>query len=103
MRFWIVVGAIVVLGVFAGLLAGCTDSNTDESSPEEGEQMKPQEVCPVMGGNINKEIYADYKGKRIYFCCPACIDTFKSDPEKYMGIMKEQGVEPGPVPESENK
>lgn len=31
-------------------------------------------------------------GKRIYFCCPPCIQEFKRDPEKYMKKMKEQGV-----------
>lgn len=55
---------------------------------------KAQEVCPVMGGKINKDIYSDYKGMRIYHCCPACVDIFKKDPEKYLQKMKAQGVEP---------
>ena len=28
----------------------------------------PQQFCPVMGGKINKDLYADYEGKRVYFC-----------------------------------
>lgn len=54
---------------------------------------KAQTICPIMGGEINKEIYADYKGKRVYFCCEACPDTFMKDPEKYIKQMEEKGIE----------
>jgi YHS domain-containing protein len=58
----------------------------------------PQTTCPVMGGEINKEIYADHDGKRVYFCCAACIPKFEKDPEKYLAKLKEMGVEPEAVP-----
>jgi YHS domain-containing protein len=57
-----------------------------------------QTKCPVLGGNINKNVYADYQGQRIYFCCEGCITEFQKDPEKYLQKMKEQGVDPDPVP-----
>ena len=60
----------------------------------------PQTTCPVMGGTINKELHVDYKGQRVYFCCPACIDEFKKDPEKYLQKMKEAGQEPETVTEN---
>jgi YHS domain-containing protein len=53
-----------------------------------------QTACPVLGGKINKNIYTDYQGQRIYFCCPACIDVFKKNPEAYLKKMREQGVVP---------
>ncbi len=53
----------------------------------------PQEKCPVMGSPINKNIYVDYKGKRIYFCCPACPEEFKKNPDKYMKKLETEGVE----------
>jgi YHS domain-containing protein len=53
---------------------------------------KPQTECPVLGGKIDKSVYTDYQGKRIYFCCSACIDDFKKDPEKYLKKLEEQGV-----------
>ena len=67
-----------------------------------GEGKGTQEYCPVMGNKVNKEIYTDYNGKRVYFCCSGCIDTFKKDPEKYMEKMKEAGVtlESAPCPVS---
>ena len=54
----------------------------------------PQTHCPVMGGEINKEYYADYKGARVYFCCPACKEPFLKDPEMYVQKMRAAGVEP---------
>ncbi|MBU1139553.1 MAG: TA0938 family protein [Proteobacteria bacterium] len=54
-----------------------------------------QTTCPVMGGTIvNKELYADYKGERVYFCCAACPSQFAKDPQKYINKMKEMGQEP---------
>ena len=57
-----------------------------------------QANCPVMGGKINKEIYADHDGKRVYFCCNMCIDTFKKDPAKYIEKMKKDGIDPAAIP-----
>ena len=59
----------------------------------------PQTSCPVLGGNISKKIYADYKGQRVYFCCQGCDAEFKKNPEKYLQKMKEQGVTPEKSPE----
>lgn len=50
---------------------------------------KAQTKCPVMGGDIDKSKYTDYKGTRVYFCCPGCIDEFKKNPEKYMKKLKD--------------
>jgi YHS domain-containing protein len=52
----------------------------------------PQTNCPVMGGEINKEVYTDYQGKRVYFCCPGCIPEFKKDPAKYIKKLEDEGV-----------
>lgn len=53
---------------------------------------KPQTVCPVLGGNIDKKVYIDYQGKRIYFCCTGCDAEFKKDPEKYMKKIEAEGI-----------
>lgn len=58
----------------------------------------PQTTCPVMGGKINKQLYVDHDGKRVYFCCPACDTQFLKDPQKFLNKLKEQGQEPIPVP-----
>ena len=59
---------------------------------------QPQTTCPVLGGKINKQVYTDYKGQRIYFCCQGCDAQFKKNPEKYLQKMKEQGVTPEKTP-----
>ena len=43
-----------------------------------------QTTCPVMGGAINKDIFTEYKGKKVYFCCPGCKPKFEKNPEKYI-------------------
>lgn len=57
-----------------------------------------QTTCPVMGGEVNKNLYVDVEGKRIYVCCPYCIGEIKKDPQKYLQKMKEAGQEPEDAP-----
>jgi len=57
-----------------------------------------QTICPVMGNPINKNIYTDYNGKRVYFCCPPCPSRFKQYPEAYLQRLAGIGQEPVPVP-----
>ncbi len=64
---------------------------------------KPQTKCPVLGGNVDKNAYVDYQGKRIYFCCEGCDKEFKKDPEKYMKKLQEEGVTPEPTPAGAQK
>lgn len=57
---------------------------------------KAQNLCPVMGQKINKQYYVDYNGKRVHFCCAACIQEFKKNPEKYMEKLKGVQLEAAP-------
>jgi YHS domain-containing protein len=50
-------------------------------------QTAEQTTCPVMGGPIDKSIFIEYQGKRVYFCCAACVETFKANPEKYISKL----------------
>lgn len=54
---------------------------------------EPQTTCPVMGGKINKELYVDADGYRIYVCCKGCIKAVKANPEKYIEKMQADGIE----------
>jgi YHS domain-containing protein len=58
----------------------------------------PQKTCPVMGNPIDKSIFVDYKGKRVYFCCAGCPETFKQDPEKYLKALADRGEAVEDVP-----
>ena len=47
-----------------------------------------QTTCPIMDGNkINKNVFVEYKGKKVYFCCPDCKGKFLAEPEKYMAKL----------------
>lgn len=46
-----------------------------------------QTLCPVMGGPIDKQYFAEYEGKKVYFCCPACVSKFTAEPEKYLSKL----------------
>ncbi|MBC8471602.1 MAG: YHS domain-containing protein [Planctomycetes bacterium] len=47
-----------------------------------------QTTCPIMEGNpINKALFVEYKGKKVYFCCPGCEEKFKAEPEKYVAKL----------------
>jgi hypothetical protein len=53
---------------------------------------KPQTLCPVMGGEIDKKLYVDHDGKRIYVCCEGCIATIKKNPAKYIKMLEDKGI-----------
>ena len=46
-----------------------------------------QKTCPVMGSPINKAQFVEYKGKKVYFCCPPCKDKFNAEPAKYIAKL----------------
>ena len=46
-----------------------------------------QTMCPIMDAPINKDIFIEYKGKKVYFCCQGCEDKFNENPEKYLAKL----------------
>ena len=46
-----------------------------------------QTTCPVMAGPINKDIFTEYKGQKVYFCCAACKEKFEAAPEQYISKL----------------
>jgi YHS domain-containing protein len=89
------------------MLNGCkksepapSETSTETMQHEEHEQMAKMEEtteavaaaieqtdCPVMGGAINKAIFTEYKGKKVYFCCSPCKEKFEQEPEKYIAKL----------------
>ena len=72
-------------------------SMPSEQHRDHSVELKPQTHCPVMGGEINPEIFTDHNGLRIYFCCAGCDGDFNADPEKYLEQMADEGIEPEQV------
>ena len=46
-----------------------------------------QETCPVMGSPINEELFVEYQGKKVYFCCAGCPEKFLENPEQYVAKL----------------
>lgn len=55
--------------------------------------VKKQTTCPITGEQLlDKKVYVDADGKRVYFCCKDCIDKFNKDPAKYISKLEKDGV-----------
>ncbi len=84
----------IAMALLAAVVAIGTASYAAEkqAAPEQA-QGKKQTHCPVMNKNpINKKMYTDVKGYRIYVCCPGCIGKIKADPDKYIKQMEAKGI-----------
>jgi len=83
--------AMLVIGL--AILDGCkkksqpTASSQAPAAANVASAAIMQTVCPVMGNPIDKNIYTEYKGKKVYFCCKACVTKFEADPEKYLAKL----------------
>ena len=88
--------AIALLAVSVGTsYAGenCASCKKDTKATKEvAVAVKPQTTCPVMGGAIDKKLFVDAEGKRIYLCCTGCIAPVKKDPKKYIAKLEAEGV-----------
>jgi YHS domain-containing protein len=99
LRNAVMLGCIAGLAV-SGMAAAQAEKNTNSDNVKKVaalKKLKPQTVCPVMGGEIDKAIFVDYNGKRIYFCCAGCPNEFKKNPEKYLKKLAKMGQEPETV------
>ena len=99
---------LTILLVIVGLTAiitvnGCkkkepspANSNLQSMEKVAGDTMNSaanieQTTCPVMGGAVDKDIYVEHKGKKVYFCCKACVEEFEKSPEKYISKLPQFG------------
>jgi YHS domain-containing protein len=65
-----------------------TETAMAAESAKEIASSTEQTTCPIMEGNpINKAVFTEYKGKKVYFCCPGCDSKFRADPEKYIAKL----------------
>jgi YHS domain-containing protein len=67
--------------------AAPTMSQAAKETASQKIQTIEQTTCPVMGNPINKDIFVEYKGKKVYFCCPECKAKFEKEPEKYIAKL----------------
>jgi len=90
---------LVIFSLFFGFRSLQAQSDGQEHNHNAAKQSTTKEaenvgnkICPVMGVEIDEETKAtyEYEGKIYNFCCPACIDEFKKDPEKYIKKIEKE-------------
>ena len=59
-------------------------AQTDTPNTPDNTTTVEQTVCPITGDPIDKNVYVEYLGKKVYFCCEDCQEKFMEDPEKYL-------------------
>ena len=99
---WAVMGVMFLVGLVAVPAlaqqeerASCQPGQTASDAPKaESGKLKPQTVCPIMGGKINKDVFVDVAGYRFYACCPPCLAKIKADPAKAVATLKVRGEKP---------
>jgi YHS domain-containing protein len=87
-------GSLVLLGCALVLttvvVVGCK-KKSEPAAPAETKEVASaaveQTMCPVMEGPVNQNIFTEYKGKKVYFCCSDCKAKFEADPEKYIAKL----------------
>ena len=98
----VLIAAVCGLGLVAStvpVMAQCCGQRTATAAGKK-DKVVAQTTCPVMGGKINKELYADVDGYRLYVCCQGCIETIKADPGKYIEAVKAKGETPAKTPKT---
>lgn len=96
---------ILISSVFTLFLANVSfaqhhDGHMMEAKKTDG---KTQNQCPMMGGTIDKNVFTDYQGKRIYFAGEMCRGMFLQDPQKHMDKMIKEGINLENSPKSVGK
>ena len=89
-KFGILFAAVIVLLVGLPALTGCKKKTETTQTPtvqQMTEETTKQTICPVMGAPIDKKYYTEYKGQKVYFCCPDCKAQFAKEPEKYLSKL----------------
>jgi hypothetical protein len=92
--------AVFALAGLARVVADEPAAKSEEKSPccAKGEDCAKGECalkCPISGKKASKEVAVDYKGGKIYLCCPGCVAKFKENTAKYEAKANHQLVASG--------
>ena len=76
----------------AGMTSFAYAAGEHDAAADTEQMQLSNTYCPVMPDmQINPEIFTDYKGKRVYFCCNNCKAAFGREPEKYLDMLPQFG------------
>jgi hypothetical protein len=84
----LMVGVLLVLAMTLACAANAKAADASKETPT-----KVQTKCPVMGNPIDKSLFVDKDGKRIYLCCPKCSSAVTKDFAKYAKQLEGEGID----------
>jgi hypothetical protein len=91
-----------IVAVVVGAILACTMVMAQDASKAEAKkapEVKAQTTCPVLEGQkIDKSLYVDFEGKRIYVCCKGCLADVTKEPAKYVKKLEDAGITLDKVP-----
>ncbi len=92
-----VIGSLYAEEASGKVATSSEPSKAAESQPkkDDAQNSKRQIYCPIMGNkvdDVDRKLFIDYKGKRIYVCCSRCLSIVKDDPEKYVKALEAKGI-----------
>ncbi len=65
------------------VLAGVAFAAKEHDQNDKAKAALPKALCPVMHQPIDKSVWIDYRGGKLYFCCQSCVKKFKAHEAKY--------------------
>ena len=98
---------VFAAALMAGFWSGCKQDdgggggNGESGKKESGAKVETtsttatalaQTLCPIGGGDIVKNSFTDYQGKRVYFCCDDCKPKFDKDADNIIAKMESDGI-----------
>lgn len=94
-KFYILIVLFLVLPLLSLAYAS---GDHDQSHQINSVHPQANTYCPVMPDmKVDPQVFADYKGKRVYFCCLKCKSTFQANPTKYLHRLPQFGSASRPV------
>ena len=86
-------GGLFIFFLFTAAITSLVYATGEHDTAGDAEQGQiVNAYCPVMTDmQTTPDIFTDYKGKRVYFCCYNCKSTFGKEPEKYIDNLPQFG------------
>ena len=81
----IVLTLVILLLASMVTLTGCKQKSESGETTVSG--TAEQTMCPIMDAKINKNLFTEHKGEKVYFCCAGCKGKFEKEPEKYLSKL----------------
>jgi YHS domain-containing protein len=83
--------AVLTIGLAAALAFAVAGRTAEKGEKDSTAAAK----CPVTGAPISKDASVEYKGGKLYFCCPDCAAKFAKNKAKYATKANLQLVQTG--------